>query len=119
MVRIGPFIATGFMTTFTLAPFSSLASTMGDASFTTQLLFETICCMTDLSFSSDSKVLSHLDMAPFLSIKISFTPFTIISVTELSAISSSRIPSLRTSKNRVLNNSSMSARLKLSVCFMP
>ena len=46
IVTIGPFSAMGFMTILTLAPSASLASTMGEASFTTRLHPATICCIT-------------------------------------------------------------------------
>ena len=59
IVTIGPFSATGESTIFTRAPFSSLASAIGDASFTALLHFATICCITSSSFSFVSKCFSH------------------------------------------------------------
>lgn len=43
IVTIGPFNATGGNTTFTLAPFSNLESTIGVDSLTTRLVRATIC----------------------------------------------------------------------------
>ena len=70
MVRIGPLMATGSSTTFTLAPSGSLASTIGEASFTTRLHPAVICQITCLNFSFDSKHKSSFCSFPFFSIKI-------------------------------------------------
>ena len=93
IVRIGPLIATGSSTTFTLAPSGSLASTMGDASFTTLLQPAVICQITCLSFSLESKQISSLFNLPPFSIKIPSVPFTIISVISGFSINSCKIPS--------------------------
>ena len=55
IVMTGPFKATGYSTILTRDPFSSLASTIGDASLTTRLHPATICWMTSSNFSLDSK----------------------------------------------------------------
>ena len=54
MVKAGPFSATGLSTTLTRAPFSSRASTIGEASFTVRLQPAAIFCITSSSFSLDS-----------------------------------------------------------------
>ena len=101
MVTTGPLRAMGPSTTLTLEPFSSLASTIGEVSFTTLLQPATICCMTSCSFSPDSKPQGQAKSLPALSTKIPSIPLIIISVT-----CSSSISSCSTSKPRMVKNSS-------------
>ncbi len=109
MVTIGPLRAMGFMTILTLAPSDSLASTIGEASFTTLLHPATICCITSWSFSVDSNPISSSLSLPSCSTKIWSFPLIIISVTELSSTNICRISSLRSE-----SNSSCFSRLRVS-----
>ena len=93
IVRIGPLMATGSNTTFTLAPSESLASTIGDASLTTRLHFAVICQITCFNFSGESKHISSFLIFPFCSMKIPCVPLTMISVICGFSINSCRIPS--------------------------
>jgi hypothetical protein len=82
IVITGPFRAMGFNTTFTLEPSCSVASTIGEASFTTLFAFETTDWIISSSFSSLSSLISSLYTLPPFSTKILSGPFIIISVTE-------------------------------------
>ena len=101
MVTTGQLRAMGPSTTLTREPFSSLASTIGEVSFTTLLQPATICCMTSCSFSPDSKPQGQAKSLPALSTKIPSIPLIIISVT-----CSSSISSCSTSNPRMVKNSS-------------
>ena len=108
IVTTGPSRATGGRTTWTLEPSSSLASTIGEDTFTTRLTLLTICCMISSSCSGLSKFLSHNSILPFLSINIFPAPFTMISDTELSSISSCRISRRRKLSKRLPRSQSRS-----------
>ena len=105
IVITGPFKATGGITIFTRSPCSSLASTIGTASFTMRLHRPTICCAISCSFSADPKHFSQRVNLPYRSIKIPSVPFTMISVIVSSSKSSCRISNLRME----LNSSFLSA----------
>ena len=96
IVRIGPFTAIGFRTTFTRSPFSSLQSTIGEEVLTTRLDAPTICWITSSSFSGEENFPGYRVRLPAFSIKMLSGPFTMISVT---SGSSSR--SCRTSIRRI------------------
>ena len=64
IVRIGPFTATGFMTTLTRDPSFSLASTIGEASLTYRFASPTICWITSTSLSSDMNFRSYRNNRP-------------------------------------------------------
>ena len=88
IVTMGPFMAIGGSTTFTLEPLSSLASTMGLVSFTMRLHLDTICCITSPNFSSEENVLFKRLILPSFSTNIFIGPLTMISETVGSSTSS-------------------------------
>lgn len=88
IVITGPFSATGSSTILTRDPSANRASAMGLALDTLRLQKLTICCTTSSSFSLDEKLFSHRVSLPPRSTKIFSGPFTIISVTSGSSISS-------------------------------
>ena len=71
MVIVGPLRAIGGSTILTLEPSESLASTIGDASFTILLQPETIIWIIAASLSSLSNCATSFDILPFRSMKIS------------------------------------------------
>ena len=120
IVTIGPFSAIGLMTILTREPLLSLASTIGDASFTTLLHPATICWITSCNFSMESNPRSSSCNCPSLSTKMCSIPLIMISVTELSSTKICRISSLRKESNnslrrRLRSSTEHSSRLSCSI----
>ncbi len=95
MVTIGPFNEIGRSTTLTREPSRSLVSTIGLAWFTSLPAKATIRCTISSRFSSLSNRSSILISFPDFSIKISFGPLIMTSVTVLSLIIVSKSPNPR------------------------
>lgn len=99
IVTMGPFSAMGESTTLTRLPFCSLASTMGDTSFTVRLQSPTIRWIICSNFSSEENCIGTSSIRPLFSTKMWSGPFIIISVMLLSSIRVCKISSLRREQN--------------------
>ncbi len=97
MVRMGPVRESGGMMTLTRSPDGSRASTMGFASSTRRLTVETMRSMVCMSCSLLANRMGSSSRRPPRSTKTWSGPLTMISLTEASSSSGSRMPRPRAS----------------------